>query len=158
MRMTGCNVFNRGDHQMLVFDREGAFLRSWDQRFANPHGVHVGPDGNIYLSDLDSHVVMKYSPDGRLLLTLGTKDRPSDTGYTEEEQVVKRAAGPFNLPSGIAVTETGDIFISDGYGNSRVHKYDASGSLLMSWGEPGTRNPGQFNPSSTVSACIRTAG
>ena len=57
-------VFNRGDHQMLVFDRDGAFLRSWDQTFTKPHGLHVGPDGNIYLSDLDSHVVMKYSPDG----------------------------------------------------------------------------------------------
>ena len=138
-------LFNRSDHQMMVFDREGAFIRSWDKIFTNPHGVHVGLDGNVYLSDRDSHVVMKYSPEQQLLLTLGTRDRPSDTGYTDEEKVVQRAAGPFNLPSGIAVTEAGDIFISDGYGNSRVHKYDATGSLLMSWGQPGTLNPGEFN-------------
>ena len=91
-------------------------------------------------------MILKYSPDERLLLTLGTRDIPSDTGYTLPERVVHRAAGPFNLPTGIAVTaDTGDIFVSDGYGNARVHKYNSSGALITSWGAPGSANPVDFH-------------
>ena len=138
-------VFNRGRHQLMVFDRDGAFIKSWSQGFANPHGIHVGPDGNLYIVDRDAHVVLRYSPDERLTLTLGTPNRPSDTGYTMEQRVVERAAEPFNLPAGVAVNEAGDIFVADGYGNARVHKYDSSGSLIVSWGEPGYRNPSDFH-------------
>ena len=138
-------LFNRSSHQLMVFDREGNFIKSWDEKFSNPHGILIGPDGNVYLADRDAHVVLKYSPQERLLLTLGTRNQPSDTGYTAEERVVKRAAGPFNLPAGVAVNEAGDIFVSDGYGNSRVHKYDPTGALVTSWGSPGALNPGDFN-------------
>ncbi|MDP6800230.1 MAG: peptidyl-alpha-hydroxyglycine alpha-amidating lyase family protein [SAR202 cluster bacterium] len=136
-------LFNRSAHQMMVFDREGGFIKSWDQRFAGPHGIHIGPDGNIYLADRDAHVIVKYSLDGELLQELGNRDQASDTGYGAD-RVVHRAAEPFNLPTGIAVTESEDIFVSDGYGKSRVHKFDASGALLLSWGEPGSTEPGQF--------------
>jgi len=136
-------LFNRSAHQMMVFDREGAFIKSWDQEFAGPHGIHIGPDGNIYLAERDAHVITKWSMDGELLQTLGNRDQASDTGYGAD-RVVKQAAEPFNLPTGIAVTESGDIFVSDGYGNSRVHKFDSSGNLLLSWGEPGTTEPGHF--------------
>lgn len=138
-------LFNRSSHQLMVFDREGNFIKAWDQKFSNPHGIHIGPDGNIYLADRESHVVLKYSPDQRLLLTLGTRDQPSDTGYTAEDRVVKRPAGPFNRPTGVAVNDAGDIFVSDGYRNCRVHRYSADGSLVTSWGSPGTVNPGDFN-------------
>ena len=139
-------VYNRSAHPLMVFDREGNFVKSWGVEFANPHGIHIAPDGSVFLADRDAHVILKYSPDEQLLLTLGTRDRPSDTGYTLPERVVHRAAGPFNLPTGIAVTaDTGDIFVSDGYGNARVHKYNSTGALITSWGAPGSANPVDFN-------------
>ncbi|MCH8064186.1 MAG: hypothetical protein IH861_16990 [Chloroflexi bacterium] len=138
-------LFNRSSHQLMVFDREGNFIRSWNEKFTNPHSIHIGPDGNIFLADRDAHVILKYSPDEKLLLTLGTRDSPSDTGYTLEDRVVKRAAGPFNLPTGIATNDEGDIFIADGYGNARVHKYSSTGALITSWGAPGSANPVDFH-------------
>ena len=144
-------LFTRGSHQVMVFDRDGKFLKSWGEKFTNPHGIHIGPDGNVYLADRDAHVILKYSPDERLLLTLGTRDRPSDTGYTSEEKVVKRAGGPFNLPAGIAVSSEGDIFVADGYGNCEVHRFTADGGLVTSWGSPGSLNPSDLNlPHDTV--------
>lgn len=137
-------AFNRSAHKLMVFDREGKFIKAWDREFVAPHGIHIGPDGNIYLADRDPHVVLKYSPDEKLLLTLGTRDVPSDTGKVGRF-LVEKPGGPFNLPTGIAVTEDGDIFVSDGYGNCRIHKFNATGTLLTSWGVPGTDNPGQFN-------------
>ena len=137
-------AYNRSAHQMMVFDRAGSFLSTWDETFAGPHGIHIGPDDCVYLADRDAHVISKYSLDGRLLLRLGT-GQPSETGYTSNADPVPNAAGPFNLPTGIAVTDEGDILISDGYGNSRVHRYDATGSLILSWGLPGKVNPGDFH-------------
>ncbi|MCZ6477635.1 MAG: hypothetical protein O6851_04890, partial [Gemmatimonadetes bacterium] len=137
-------LFNRSSHQLMIFDREGSFVRAWDEKFTNPHGIHIGADGNVYLADRNAHVILKYSPEGRLLLTLGTKDHPSDTGAIERF-MVEKAGEPFNLPTGIAVNEDGDIFVTDGYGNCRVHKYSADGALLVSWGSPGKNNPSDFH-------------
>lgn len=138
-------LFNRSSHPLMVFDRDGNFIRSWNEKFTNPHSIHIDPDGNIFLADRDAHVILKYSPDEKLLLTLGTRSQPSDTGYTLEERVVHRAAGPFNLPTGIAANAEGDIFVADGYGNARVHKYSSSGALITSWGAPGSANPVDFH-------------
>ena len=138
-------TFDRSAHNLVVFDREGSFIKSWDAKFSNPHGIRIGPDGSFYLTDRDAHVVLKYGPDEKLLMTLGNRDEPSDTGYTAEEKVVRRAAGPFNLPTEVAVNEAGDIFVADGYGNCRVHKFDAAGTLLRSWGLPGKERPGDFH-------------
>ena len=137
-------IFNRGTHPLTVLGREGNFLKAWDEQFGNPHGITVGPDGNVYLADREHHVVLKYSPDGDLLMTLGNRDRPSDTGRAEE-WLVERAAGPFNLPTWAAVGEKGGIFVSDGYGNSRVHKFTSTGDLVTSWGSPGKGRPGEFH-------------
>ena len=138
-------VVNRGSHPLLVFDRDGGFLGPWSVDLTNPHSIHIGPDGNFYVADRDAHAVVKFGPDQRLLLTLGNRNQPSDTGYTREEKVVKRASGPFNLVTGVAVNEAGDIFVSDGYGNSRVHKFSADGTLIKSWGSPGKVSPTEFN-------------
>ena len=104
-------IFNRSDHQVMILDSYGKYLSDWDAKFVNPHGIHIAPDGNIYLADRDAHVVHKYSADGKLALTLGTVGRPSNTGYDLDEKIVKRVAGPFNLPTGIAVNEEGYIFV-----------------------------------------------
>ena len=137
-------AFNRGEHPMIVFDRDGRFLTAWGEGvFANAHGIHVGPDDTIYCADNFDHTVRVFTPDGTLVRTLGEKDAPSDTGFTAWETPVQRAAGPFNMVTNVALAPDGSLYVSDGYGNARVHKFAADGTLQFSWGEPGS-GPGQF--------------
>ena len=143
-------VLNRSAHPVMVFDRGGNLLMSWGEGgFNRPHGCCISPDGAIYCTDDKNHTVTEYTPEGKLLKTLGTKDKPSDTGYREVPDVfemiasIKRGGPPFNRPTGVAVSPSGDIYIADGYGNARVHKFSPDGTLLLSWGEPGPA-PGQF--------------
>jgi DNA-binding beta-propeller fold protein YncE len=139
-------VFNRGQHPVIVFDREGRFVRSWGEGvFVRPHGITVGPDDSVYCVDDMGHAVRKFSLDGRLLLTLNTSGQPSDTGAQGfDYRTIKRAAGPFNCPTNLALAANGDMYVADGYGNARIHRYSAAGRLLGSWGSPGA-GPGQFN-------------
>ena len=104
----------------------------------------------MYCVDNGDHSVRKFSPDGELLLTLGVPGTPSQTGYRTDLPVrihnvetVARPAGPFNGCTDVAIGPDGDIFVSDGYGNCRIHHFSASGTLLNSWGEVGS-GPGQF--------------
>jgi len=128
-------VFNRGQHPMVVFDRDGNFLRSWGEgAFTKPHGLHVGPDEALYCTDDGDHTVRKCTLDGKVQLVIGIPGKPAP--YFSGE--------PFHRCTHTALSPSGDIYISDGYGNARVHKYDPKGRRLMSWGEPGT-DPGQFN-------------
>lgn len=138
-------VYNRGTHNLAIFNREGAYLQSWDLKHKEPHGICVDDDGNVYLADRNSHVVEKRNSDGELLLTLGTRDNPSDTGEQSQRFLVEKPGGPFNMPTGIAIGNFGDLFVSDGYSNCRVHHYNSSGSLMSSWGFPGKINPGDFH-------------
>src|SRR3954463_6590068 len=76
-------VFNRGEHPVIVFDRDGRFLGSWGEGcFRRPHGITIGPDDAVYCTDDSDHTVTKFSPEGKLLLALGTSGGPSDTGAT----------------------------------------------------------------------------
>jgi len=128
-------VFNRGDHPMMVFDRDGNFLRSWGEgQYPRAHGVHVTPDDTMFLTDDGGHFVRKVTLDGKVLLELGVPGKPAPFMSGE----------PFHRCTHTALSAKGGIYVSDGYGNSRVHKYSPDGKLLMSWGEPGT-DPGQFN-------------
>ena len=129
-------VFNRGEHPVIVFDREGNFLRSWGEGLVGrAHGITIGPDDEVWLTDDGNHTIRKFTPEGKLLLTIGDPDKPATL----------QSGKPFNRPTHVALSPlTGDLFISDGYGNSRVHKYDPKGRHLFSWGEPGT-DPGCFN-------------
>ncbi len=128
-------VFNRSEHPMVVFDRAGNFLSSWGEGvFPRAHGVHMGPDDTIYLTDDGDHSVKKCSLDGRVLLTIGIPGKPAE----------KFSGLPFHRCTHTALSPENDIYVSDGYGNARVHKYDPSGRLLFSWGESGS-DPGQFN-------------
>jgi len=135
----------------MVFDREGNFLTSWgEELFKRAHGSGIGPDGSVYCTDDMNHTVRKFTPEGKLLLTLGNKDQPSDTGYVQEWfdffwslTKIRRGGPPFNRPTGVALSASGEIYVTDGYGNARVHKFAPDGTLLFSWGEPGPA-PGQF--------------
>ncbi len=140
-------LFNRGEHPLIVLDREGNFLNSWGEgQLPDAHGMFIDGDDNLYMPVKNSHVVLKYRPDGNLLMTLGEWDKPSDTGWSGDySEPAKQSAGPFSRPSDIALDGAGDLYISDGYGNSRVHKFSAEGKLLFSWGEPGKTGPGEFH-------------
>ncbi|MDA8219289.1 MAG: peptidyl-alpha-hydroxyglycine alpha-amidating lyase family protein [Dehalococcoidales bacterium] len=141
-------ILNRGTHPIVVLDRAGNLLGAFgDGEIRGAHGVCVGPDDAIFCADSGDHTVKKYGPDGKLLMVLGIRDQPSDTGYDRSldwpQREVKRAAGPFHCPTNVAVSQTGEIFVSDGYGNARVHKFAPDGTLLRSWGNPG-HGPGEF--------------
>jgi len=134
------------DPPVMVFDREGNYLDSWGSGFINePHTLYIGMDDVVYLADRGDHVVLKLALDGQPLLELGNRGQPSDTGCTEDEGQVLRAAGPFNRPTRMSPSPSGDIYVSDGYRNSRVHRFSAQGELVTSWGEPGKTAPGQFH-------------
>jgi DNA-binding beta-propeller fold protein YncE len=139
-------VLNRGDHPVIVFDATGKFLRSWGEGlFARPHGISIGPDDAVYCTDDLDHTVRKFTPTGELLLQLGRRGKPADTGATSVDyRTIKRAGGPFHFPTNMALSPHGEMYVADGYGNARVHKFSPKGKLLHSWGEPGS-GPGQFH-------------
>lgn len=131
---------------VLKFNSDGDMVRSFGGGiFAVPHGFHVDPDGNIWVTDAPftlppgiegkGHIVVKFSPEGERLMTLGT---PGVTGDDESH---------FNMPSDVHVAPNGDIFVADGHGgdsNGRIVKFDANGNYLIEWGEPGS-GPGEFD-------------
>jgi len=132
-------LIHRGEHPVLVLNRKGEVLHSWgDGLFGRPHSIRLDREGMVYCVDDGGHAVMKFTPKGELLLTLGTPGRPSDTGAIGVDyRTIKRAAGPFNHVTDIAFAPDGDLFVSDGYGNARIHHFSGEGKLLGSWGSPG---------------------
>lgn len=126
-------VFHRGKQPILCFDRNGKFLRSWGDRIiGTAHGLRVDRDDNVWVTDIGHHTVFKFSPKGKLLLSLGKLDRPG------------RGTNQFNKPTDVAFGPKGEIYVSDGYGNSRVMKFAANGKFLASWGKPG-KGRGEFD-------------
>jgi DNA-binding beta-propeller fold protein YncE len=129
-------VFNRGEHPMMVFDRDGNFLRAWGEGlFPRAHGLHMAPDNTVFLTDDGDHSVRQCTLEGKVLLTLGTPGKPAPFMSGE----------PFHRCTHTALSPQCDhVYVSDGYGNARVHKYTIEGKLQKSWGESGT-DPGAFN-------------
>lgn len=147
-------LLTRSDPRVMVYERDGTFVASWAEGlFTNrTHGIRIGPDDSVFCVDDGDHTVRKFSPTGELLLTLGTKGVASDSGYDKNlansdlwDRLVsiKRGAAPFNRPTNISVAPDGELYVCDGYGNARVHRFTADGKLIQSWGEPGT-GPGEF--------------
>jgi peptidylamidoglycolate lyase len=126
-------VFHRGKHPVVVFDREGRFLRSWgDDHVKMAHGLRIDHDNNVWLTDIGYHQVLKFDVGGKLLMSLGEKGQPG--------------AGPnrFDRPTDVAIAPGGEFYVSDGYGNARVLKFSKDGKLMKQWGTHG-KGPGEFN-------------
>lgn len=131
-------VFHRGKHPLMEFDRSGRFIRSIaDDLFVTAHMVRVDAEDNIWTTDIGSHVVLKLSPEGRVLLALGRMRLPGDDVLH------------FNQPTDVAFDGDANIFVTDGYGNSRVLKFDSYGNFLLGWGMKGS-GPGQFDTPHTI--------
>ncbi len=144
--------FNRDPgHPVMIFDREGNFLSAWGEGlFLFPHAIILDKEDNVWLVERNDCQIMKFTSDGQLLMTVGLKGFRSDTGADNSDfssngwRDVTHGGDPFNLPAGIAINDEGEIFIADGYANARVHKFEANGRYVESWGGPGN-GPGQFN-------------
>lgn len=129
-------VFNRSDHPVMVFNREGEFQRAFGEgHFPSAHGMCFGKDGTLWLADSADHTVKNFTRFGEHIRTLGVKDEPHD-------------GEPFNKPTDVTVAANGDLYISDGYGNNRVHVFTGEGDYKFSWGQaedlPGVWD-GDFN-------------
>ena len=138
-------VFQRKDPPVMVFDREGNFLNSWGNgNFENPHGIFIADD-SVYITDREGSVEMKYTLEGKPLQIIGTRGVYSSTGCEVAGEVAPRSAGPFNYLTEMVPSPSGDLYISDGYRNARVHRFTSDGTLLNSWGEPGKGGPNQMH-------------
>jgi DNA-binding beta-propeller fold protein YncE len=125
-------VYQRADPPIVVLDPSGELVRSWGTGvIADAHGIFITPDDLVLLVDRDAHQVMGFDPHGHLELVLGERHHPS-------------FQAPFNHPTDVAVAPNGDIYVTDGYGNSAVHCFGRDGEWIHSWGRPGT-GPGEFS-------------
>jgi DNA-binding beta-propeller fold protein YncE len=137
-------VFQRKDPPVVVFDRDGTYLGAWGTgEVTDPHGLKIVND-IVYTTDRSDSVAKSFTLDGKVLLTLGQKGVHSDTGCTGAPWLAERAAGPFNHPTEMIPHPNGDIYVTDGYRNARVHRFTRDGKLVTSWGTPGHAE-GQFH-------------
>ena len=125
-------VFTRAKHPVQVFDKSGKFVRSWGEGIKMAHHIKIDHDGNVWTSDVGHHTIQKYTPDGKLLMTLGTKGEAG------------RDKTHFYMPTDMAIATNGDIFVSDGYGNARIVHFNSKGEFINEWGNLG-HGPGEFS-------------
>jgi len=138
-------VFQRKDPPVMIFDRDGNFLNSWGiSAITDPHGIFI-EDDIIYLTDRADSVALKFTLDGKALQVIGRRGVHSNTECEIAGELVPQASGPFNYPTELVPAPSGDLYVSDGYRNARVHRFSPNGRLLASWGEPGKEGPNQFH-------------
>jgi streptogramin lyase len=120
-------LFQRAKPMLSEFDAHGHYVRSLGEGlFDHPHGLRIDSKDNIWTTDDTNHTVLKLSPAGRVLLVLGRRNSGGEANWL------------FNKPADVAVTESGDIYVADGYGNSRIVKFDRSGNFIKAWGRYGS--------------------
>lgn len=126
-------VHTRVNPPVRLYDSKGKLLRSWGDRYIkSAHHLKIAPDGNIWVADVGNHVVMEFTPDGEPKRVLGT------VGVAGEDD------DHLNMPTDMAITQDGQVFVSDGYGNSRVVHFDPEGRCVRAWGKMGNK-PGEFS-------------
>ena len=133
-------VFNRGPNPLMEFNPDGSFVRSWGQGdYLRPHGMRVDAQGNIWTTDVNGHTVRKMNPQGEVLMTLGVHGQAGDWGEGSN-------SGFLNEPTDLAIGLAGEIFVLVGHGRGepRLLKFDREGTLMTSWGSPGT-GPSEFD-------------
>jgi hypothetical protein len=114
-------VFHRGPKPIMEFDRDGALIRAWgDGTFVNPHALRFDPEGNLWAVDNGGHFIVKMNPSGRIRMVLGRRDVP---GTTESL---------FNGPTDIAFAPNGDLYVTDGYGNTLQSHHDGADIFAVS--------------------------
>ena len=145
-------LYCRGDHPVMVYDREGRFLDSWGEgKFTyRTHGMFMNGENEIFCVDDSGNSIGRYAVDGTHLQTIGPAGVLSDSGYNGSDMnTITHGAPPYNRPTNLAVAPSGDLYVSDGYGNSRVHRFTDDGQLKQSWGEPGLGR-GEFHTPHSV--------
>ncbi|HVY56458.1 MAG TPA: peptidyl-alpha-hydroxyglycine alpha-amidating lyase family protein [Xanthobacteraceae bacterium] len=144
------HAFRGTASQLLEFDRNGTFLREIGHNlyaWSFAHVVRIDKDDNIWAVDKGSDMIVKFNPEGRVVMVFGRKPEASDENAEPHKRSgppPKHEDGRFRQPTDVAWDSAGNIYISDGYVNSRVAKLDRDGNWIKSWGERGT-GPGQFN-------------
>src|SRR5580692_11806567 len=139
-------ALNRGYHPVIEFTSDGTFARSWGEgstMFLGAHAVRFDPQGNLWYVDAADDIIYRFDSAGRTVGTLGTNPEP----WTWLTHVIEHAApgkASFYQETDIGWSKDGSMFVSDGYGNSRVVKFDKDGNFVKAWGERGTQ-PGDFN-------------
>ncbi|TWU12354.1 Serine/threonine-protein kinase PknD [Symmachiella macrocystis] len=128
-------LLHRGKRPVLSFDKSGKFLRAFgDDYVATGHGLKVDQQGHVWVTCTEHHMVYKFNGDGKLLFALGQIDKPG-TGSDPPQ---------FDQPTDVAIGPQGEIYVADGYGNSRMVKFSPEGKFLATWGQAGEQ-PGQFH-------------
>jgi DNA-binding beta-propeller fold protein YncE len=131
-------LFQRAQPMLAEYDGRGKFVRALGEGlFEHPHGLRIDADDNLWTTDDERHVVLKLDPAGHVLMVLGKKGRGAEGDWL------------FNAPADVAFGPDGAIYVADGYGNSRVVKFDRAGNFLKAWGKYGT-GPGEFDLPHTV--------
>ncbi|MFC4779500.1 hypothetical protein ACFO9Q_22200 [Paenibacillus sp. GCM10023252] len=140
-------IFNMSKDAVVVLSPEGEYIRSWGEEYAaGAHGMLLHVENGrevLYLTDVARGLVTKTTLDGELLLTIGTPDLPEF--YDESRRFV---------PTDVAVAANGDIYVADGYGQNMIHRYNAAGERIRSWGGHGS-DPGQLTCPHGVSVIVR---
>jgi len=136
--------------QLLEFDAKGNFVGEMGKNlyaWSFAHTVKADPQDNIWVTDKGSDMVIKFDPDGRVLMVFGRKQEASDEDTAplkHPKPPLPAEDGRFRQVTDVAFDKAGNVFISDGYINSRVAKVDKDGNWIKSWGDRG-KEPGQFN-------------
>lgn len=126
-------VFTRAAPPIQVYDAKGKLVRAWGKgAVGSAHYIKFGPQGNVWLADIGQHVVMQFTPQGKLLKTLGTRGK---SGCDEK---------CMNKPTDMAIAPDGQVFVTDGYGNDRIVHFDKNGKFVKAWGKRG-KAPGEFD-------------
>lgn len=160
-------VFSRGNTtgpayaaaaaQLLEFGPDGKYIREIGKNlyaWSFAHAVRVDKDDNIWVVDKGSDMMVKFNPEGRVVMVFGRKKEASDEGaeaWKHPKPPLPAIDGQFRQPTDVTWDPQGDIFFSDGYINSRVAKYDKNGRWLGTWGTPG-KDPGEFNTPHSIAA------
>lgn len=123
----------RANPPIQVYDSGGKFVRAWGEGvIRTPHYIELDHEGKVWVADTGNHVVMQFTPEGKLLKVLGTRGEP---GQDQSH---------LNQPTDMAITPDGEVFVSDGYGNNRVVHFGRNGKFVKAWGKLGT-GPGEFS-------------